>query len=1620
MSHPPFHQKQIARTLPAWAKALHHKHASRIVRSLNREYLNADGVAYNWYDTADTPNRQALHNAIAVRDSSRAALHRALASLQGISEFCTPLLQARLALDIPVGQAQYVYQAVEIEKPKTPPAGPPVSREPGQVVAKGKPQLRSLLEAALHNFEGPGDRTRFSRLQRSAHDIRSPAGLTLAQFIGHCRELDLGQRYQEHLADVFDGANKDQLATLAIQARRDEFRVQTRVAACKGLLSSAASVALHELCAGNAAPAYQGRALRCSQLLLLNIPIHEVLFIAPEQNGKHDPVFLYNPVDEDQLRAFESLGHVHQYLREQLLDTDYRNRFVAFALQQQQPELDLRLKQVLFGKQHDDAQAPPAPSTSIHLESIFRALPTQPWASLESDHRVRLKADARKVAVPTADVDAKVRLRHLEYWFDVGMTVLNVAAMLVPALNPLMLTLGAAQIAGSVFHGIESWEAGDNAQALAQLESVLLNVAVLGAVGAGAAVLKSSGFVDGMLSIVKEGKEYLWDATLQGYASRQSLPEQLEPDSQGRYSLNGQQYISLDDTLYQVVQKDGRWRVAHPDDPDAYQPALVDNAAGAWRAAHEQPLEWDDQQLMRRLGLVSASLDEADLEAALQCSGVKADELRYTHAAAQQPPALLADMLDRLRSDRQADDLIDRVRNAKPMAAYRNFALPALLEVQGWPEQHVIKAYTGPESWGDFVRYGKADEAYPVQIEINRSELEAGQLSSRVLEQLDEQAVRALLPADTRVAERATALSGKLAQYLEGSRQQLFERLHSSGQPVLDDAARPLANQFTGLSRRAINHIMARVTSEERLRLASGRVPLRVAEEARAMQAHTRLNKALLGLYRPALATEDTKVLQAALKVKHPGSTDAQLFDIAMADRAQAARLIGQQPIRPGYRSPMRLADGRLGYPLSGRLRRLFDTPRRRLRALYPSLDDVQINVILRQLRAQADVGEQITALEHQRDALDNALHEWQGLGDQQASRTTARELINGAWRRDNPDILTLDALDIGALPSLPARFDHIIAIQIRNIGLTHVPLDFFQSFPSLRILRVVQSPALDFDGFFEALQFAPQLEILELGNNRLGNLSSAMRQRLGGLTHLRQLSLRTNQLQLTEADLQTLAQLPLERLDLEYNQISLDANGAAHFANMHRLQDLRLTANPLALPPDLTGLVRLGNLQLRNCALRTWPRGLTELMAQDNAQLQHLSLSYNPISQVADLEQVLASPYVNNLRNGRSRGFWDFNENAMDAPSNRRLRAAGVEIETDSDLSEAGENLWLERATDGQRQSWDSLFATGDYPYLREVIERAGRSAQARDNPRGMATQVWRLLDQAAADQALREHLDTIAQAYPPTCGDAGADAFSAIETEALAYAELANTDNPAPGLFNFYRRLYRREMVNELAARIQLARRARQERLLQQEREPVADAQEAPALPPLDPLDDITDEQLLQGGVDLIEIRLALRQALAPPLDYPEPSQGMLYRQEARVNASVEFNVEQAVESLDNSATAHQEWIAAQPSWQRMLQERFADEFAALDERWYQGIQYLDYCLEPSSEAVTSLDGVVLQAISEAIPGHSLSEAGQLRRVELDSQQFDTISRSLSAGRERQRLALIARLTQALDASN
>lgn len=1093
-TEPPFHHAQIVRSLPQWCKALHARYIPSLLRRLRKDYIQADGTVYAWYSQAPVEQQKALRAAIERRDSSRKALQDALKPLKGVTEFCKPLLEQRLNIAEPVEQAQYHFQPFkrirDILVEPTASIAAQQSQDRYERDPDGKSRMVSLLEAALHNFEGAEQAGPFSTLQRSKTDshpvVSAVAGLTAADFVKICRELDLGRQYQTHLSSLFDGPASASIERLSIQANQDELKVQAWIARLRGQVSASGYAAVMQLCENIDDPQYDGHAVTCWRLNLFSTPLHEVLIIGSERSDTITPCMVYIPGAPDApLQEYASASQAASALALRMQQADLLRLVIGFAPHALQPTLTRKLRQALFvetklfGRRHVLHKKAP------RLLYERSPLPANPWALLQRAHVSRLKSDAACIAVPTADVDAQARLERLEHWLSVGLDILNMAAMFIPVLNPIMMTIGAAQIMGSVFHGIEAWEDGNTAEALAQVESIAVNIVSVAATGAGLGALEASGFVDALQSISHEGSERLWRPDLSPYQRPVELPTDLPADAQGQYHLEGRHYIRIEGQTYELLENEqGHWHLLHPGAPQAYQPRLSHNSHGAWRLAEERPLEWGDLQLMRRLGHVTDDLDDADLIMAMRASGTDADVLRQVHINGQRPPGLLIDVLKRLRIDQEASAIISRVRDSAPLCAYKHYALSALPHLPGWPQDHVILAFEGPEPFGNVTRYGAAPAAGEVQMKITLTELEQGQLSQTLMSQMDPQAIGALFSANGSDEQGTAALDHILADYLSEHRDVLFESLYQSRQQPLGPSAAVLGQQFSGLPADVLEEIVDNASSIERQRMTAGRVPLRLAEQARHLQARARLDQALLGMLRKTLANADSQRLVDALRADWPDESPVVSLDTLLHDRDQAAKLMGQQPIKPRFRAPQRLSDGRVGYPLSGRLRFLFargdNATHTQLQALYPGLTRQEIRDLATDMARHGDVAGQIRVLNEQRIALADALQDWSDLSDdEQAARHRLSRLLNRAWRRETGQRLHLEHLVLDTLPSLEnmrVPFLHITELSIDALHLRTIPEDFLQSFPNLQRLELANNPQLDVRTLFQALRSAPRL----------------------------------------------------------------------------------------------------------------------------------------------------------------------------------------------------------------------------------------------------------------------------------------------------------------------------------------------------------------------------------------------------------------------------------------------------------------------------------------------------------------------------------------------------------------
>ncbi|MDD2047504.1 dermonecrotic toxin domain-containing protein [Pseudomonas putida] len=1646
----------------------------------------------------------------------------------GLAGFAEPLLKAKLKADLNVELDVALTELVEIHQE---------SVMLGSML-RIKPRQQSLLQAAMQNFAAdseflpgsalaakgdfvlelaPGQAGAYPRFQ---YRYTSKLDIDPARFATLCHELDLGGKYQTHLSEVFENpTSADALRTLLINAYKDNLRLVAQTALMKGEISASVQQMFDGLLKGERAPLLHGKPVICQSLSMFQSALDGVLVFSANRitSDEVEPIVVYLPgAPLYPLKEYASVAAFKQDLRVNLLTSTYLELFRTFVPRHEQEHFFKLLNEALYDRSLD-AGGQLNPRANLHLRDA--AIEGELFGYVQDQQLKRIKANARDFAVPSADVDEAAKKRRLAYWESIGFNLLNAAAFFVPALGAVMAVVAGGQLVKEIIDGAHAWEAGERDEALEHFESVILNVALaagLGLVTHAAAPLQASERVDSLVRVtLPNGEQRLWKPDLAAYARDVDLGNSV-PDEKGLHYLDGKSYIRIDGQVFEVFEgTDGAWSVRHPDDPEAYQPALKHNQEGTWQAVGELPMQWSHEKLLSRIGATAEGLPDEVLEHAVQISGIDDAVLRRMHLEQLPVPPLLKETLQRFRVDRQVTRLINALGEGTGDVQGLGLAPSLGQELPRWP-QRIIEVYDESMSSRAPVRYGAERWPSGRVIRLSEKELYANKLAEKVLADLTETEALQLFGSSVETDKRLEVLRALIAERAVMRRANIFKILYEHQRPSHSIEQQRLMRDFPKLTDAAAREIVEAANAAERLQLqaSDGRVPLRLAEEARVYQRQIVLNQAIQGVHQATLANLDSDRLAVGLLTKLPGWTDTvylemredrlsgrllasagkpggelktlvrqagrytaydaqglelskhqevivsllralpdserralrldihavqtlrtALYSLAVEDRARAARLLGQQPIKPWFRTPLRLADGRVGYPLGG-MGSTTSSIDARLNALFPTLSWEELEAMKVQLLSENQtLADGLFRLEAEFAMLEQTLEQWAGSGRNMIvrfARNEVRSSLIDAWRRigDRSSLrLSLFARNSGSLPLLTARFEHIRSLTVADMGLSEVPSGFLRCFPRLQSLSLQGNPLgsippeltaltdlqdLDLDAIglnssdtmFDTLQPLTRLRSLSLQSNQLTNIPTAALETLSRLPGLTRLNLRFNQVGLSSNDLQVLARLPLQDLDLSSTRLALDEAGAQVFSSFDRLQRLRLSSNTLGRAPELGNLIRLQELELINCQLSEWPDGLTTLMNLDPYPLRIVSLSQNRITQLPDLA---ATRFGAGLQaNTHATQGLDISYNPLDAESIARLDVIGVEFEAEAALPGLPGDPWLRGATQAQRELWHDLFKDNGHQALRDMLDRLALSREFQRNGADVRKRVWSMLQLASQHQQLRMELLEIAEAFPVTCGDAGADAFSALEIAVLGFqrSQEAVTAERSTELLGLYKQLFRRHEVQRMADVLSLARKQRRQALRANS-----------ALTPLDPLDDITDALLRRDEVDDIEIRLALRQQLASELDYPEPSSGMLYETTANLSPQTVQRVKSAVLARDTVAN-RQAWMVEDINWTRYLEQRYVSQFDSFRDRWAEGQEYLDFCAGVSDKGPEMLDGEVLAFLRTALGAEPIDAEGAFRKIEINGGQYKQESDALKSAREEAENALLLRLTQAEEA--
>lgn len=655
-----------------------------------------------WFSRASSAQQQALQERFNDNFVSQSRLDKTMSSLPDAESFAEPLLRKALkdqfGVEADVNKTLIcLRRALEVSD--------------FQIEINSFEVLKlSLLQAALHNFEAsecePGA---FHRGSGFVVETSTPGTFEVAtldvsvtQFLTLCRQLDIGAQYQTRVEAFFQTTDAQTDTTLTEQfvaSQKAAMRAAAELALLKNDIEPDDYTMILSVIDDEIHPRVGNRPVWFRDLSLMKRRMTGcVVFSISEKYRYTSDFIVYIPHDpehplkrytseqmreefkrqftaRDALPASDSGPTTHQRFFSQFVAyTDRPYYFGQFTRKAADPATDplhslwmkvaqyvpplsavVRIKELPpepAGKREpvDDPYLNPFGIVREGVAGIWSAN-SDLWAYLYEQNRKKVIADARSHAVPTADVDARVRAEKLNHLLEIGLLGLNMVSMFVPVLGEVMLTVMASQLLYESFEGAIEWSEGDRTAAKAHLVDVAENlalIAVMAGAGKGLAKLgavKPEPVVERLEPVKRaDGKVRLWKPDLSAYESHFRLDRDSVPDGAGQHRVNGKAFIRQGGKVYETVFDPAlkKWRIKHPVDDQAWQPILEHNGLGAWRHTLERPRTWDRLTLLRRMGPVTEAFTDEQLLDIAEACGVEDNALRKMHMDHFAPPPELA------------------------------------------------------------------------------------------------------------------------------------------------------------------------------------------------------------------------------------------------------------------------------------------------------------------------------------------------------------------------------------------------------------------------------------------------------------------------------------------------------------------------------------------------------------------------------------------------------------------------------------------------------------------------------------------------------------------------------------------------------------------------------------------------------------------------------------------------------------------------------------------------------------------------------------------------------------------------------------------------------------------
>jgi Leucine-rich repeat (LRR) protein len=903
--HPDEHYQPLQNAIPQW---LGNTSASR------REALkNSAPRVPEALKSAPAEQHAVMKKLTATTITAQSEVDKNLEHLQDAAAFAEPLLKAELKncfnLDVDVRNT-----FVRLYIPVT---------TPWFAISTGaRVWTVSLLDAALHNFEeretheyafeaastyttAPSASGQFEPLP----DIK--ARLSIPAFTQLCRRLDIGAQYKASLEKNLgysDPALASNLRAKLDASEKTAMKAALQWARMNRDVSENHFRLIDDMLDGLTGIYVDGAPMLCHDVTMLCAPLTGIVVFAPDLYMTRNAarVVAYVPNDpEHPFKEYASPVEMLVELTRQLRSKEYQQFFSRFVNHEQRGNffalLNSRLSEIKWHPREPGSALPAwreAPVERPDLQSALVPFYEGLWQHLHQAKLNKVFNDSRVIAVPTAWVDQRARWAFWDSVVNILSSIAQTAALIVapfvPVLGEAMMAYMAYQLLDETFEGIVEWAQGRNTEAIEHLMGTVESMiqlglfAVGGAIGAGEfrKVLPKEvvAFIDRFKPVkLAKGETRYWQPDLERYKHPLRPPADSQPDEFGLHAHENRQLLALDDAHFSLKADavPGQYRIEHPSRPDAYQPVVRHNGEGAWHTELEQPLEWDGETALRRLGPSVESFSSAERETILQVSGTSEDVLRKMHVNQERVPPLLADSIQRFKIDQQLQRFIDQMDSETPedfLRADPVTQLQLLSEHGRWPRNRRLRLI---DRQGELLWQSSADESLPL-TELQQDRLVGGDLLKSLLAVLGEAQIKALLGepfAQTPSLDvRSRTLRKQLTGLAKTHRSALFESRYQALQRIDDPLARPLQAQAPDLPASVTRELLDTATGDEMLQLDQGLVPPRQQELLQLARQEVRMTRAYEGLELGSVNNADTDALALhSLKLLSGWSGDVRI-----------------------------------------------------------------------------------------------------------------------------------------------------------------------------------------------------------------------------------------------------------------------------------------------------------------------------------------------------------------------------------------------------------------------------------------------------------------------------------------------------------------------------------------------------------------------------------------------------------------------------------------------------------------------------------------------------------------------------------------------------------------------